>query len=327
MSISRFQRPAALIAAMLTATAVGYIGTGTSVADPARSPGVSDKTTAPATDLGDHPKRPVSTPDPAKWGAPRAEQAVIASSTQADGSVSVTMYTPVKGSSPAVLYRLLKSQGVPGLKDPATPTTPAASERDSTAVTMAGLAACRYGSAQLIRCPTDSDVAHQVHWANGCCTDPQVWFVDHTSSSWPISASTTTWNQSVGIDSSYKYGSCPGYTGQHCVDVTSRNAGCSGWQGQTSWSYYPTNYNLVNVSIELNDYNGLCTVNGVQYDYNKTSYGYRNAACHEMGHALGMGHNSLTGSCLYAQNSNASTNQQPNSDDFTLIGQLYSVAH
>jgi hypothetical protein len=304
------------------------IGTGTSAAAaPAPSPAGSVKAAAPATDLAHYPKRPVSTPDPSRWGAP-PEQAVVASTKHADGSRSIAIYTPVPGESASTLYKLLNSQGVPGLQDPAattkSPTTSSGSA--SPALATAGLTSCHYGTAQLYNCATDSNVAHQYHWTDGCCVNPQVWFVDHTGSAWPVNASVSVWNQDPNIDSNYVYGSCPGYSGEHCVNVTDADYGCSGWLGQTTLQA-DVNYNITSVSIKFNDYNGYCTVNGTTYNYAKNSYGYRQIACHELGHALGMGHNSATDSCLYATTMMASSYQQPDNDDFTLLTQLYSVAH
>lgn len=323
-------RPAAFLAAMLTATSVGLISTATmATAEPAHSPSVSDKAAAPATDLTHYPKRAVAPADPARWGAPRTGNEVVASSVRTDGSHSTTYYTPVRGESAATLYKLLKNKGITGLQDPGTAAPAAAPAPAGASSTMlaAGITSCRYGTAQLFNCATDSNVAHQNHWTNGCCTDPQIWFVDHTGASWPVNASTSVWNQTPGIDSHYVYGSCPNYSGQHCVNVTDRDAGCTGWEGQTTVGR-DVNYNIVSASIEMNDYNGKCTVNGVTYDYNKDSNGYRKAICHEQGHALGMGHNSSsTTSCMYATNINSSTLLQPNSDDTTLLSQLYSVTY
>jgi hypothetical protein len=50
----------------------------------------------------------------------------------------------------------------------------------------------------------------------------------------------------------------------------------------------------------------------------------RRMACHEMGHALGMGHNSDVGSCINPNIQNFSYADLPDSDGFTLIAQLYN---
>ena len=65
-------------------------------------------------------------------------------------------------------------------------------------------------------------------------------------------------------------------------------------------------------------------VGGVVYDYNKNAYGYRQDTCHEMGHALGMGHNSAQDSCIYGTIINSAGAQVPDANDFTLIAQLYN---
>jgi predicted Zn-dependent protease len=79
-----------------------------------------------------------------------------------------------------------------------------------------------------------------------------------------------------------------------------------------------SNNNFVDgkVFVRLND-----------YPYVVNAAGHRQAACHEQGHALGMGHNTSTSSCLYFQITNATGSQGPNNDDFSLIAGVYSVAH
>ena len=43
-----------------------------------------------------------------------------------------------------------------------------------------------------------------------------------------------------------------------------------------------------------------------------------------MGHALGMGHNTQPNSCLYGTIQNSANELVPDSNDFTLIAQLYN---
>lgn len=156
----------------------------------------------------------------------------------------------------------------------------------------------------------------------------EVYFVDHTGANWPVDTSTYTWNQAQGIDSSYRWANCPGTAGIYCVNVVDQNYGNTCWQGLTSVSWDPNSRNITSASIKLNDYNGTGICNGNSVNYAKNSNGYREDACHEMGHALGMGHNfSSSGSCLYGTILNGSSMLSPSSDDFTLIARLYSTAH
>jgi predicted Zn-dependent protease len=45
----------------------------------------------------------------------------------------------------------------------------------------------------------------------------------------------------------------------------------------------------------------------------------RGTTCHELGHALGLGHNSSTGSCLYASAVSGTDPQYPNSNDYNTL--------
>lgn len=101
------------------------------------------------------------------------------------------------------------------------------------------------------------------------------------------------------------WGTCPGYSGQYCVSVVDANYGCNlggtgvAFTGLTTLSWNASSFYLVSASIKLNDYNGLCpSPGGTSYNLYKNAGGYRQMACHEMGHALGIGHNSDVGGCL-----------------------------
>jgi hypothetical protein len=308
---------ALLAVGSLTVALVMINGGVAASADPApTTPAPTDKATAPGTDLQDYPKLPIapttnSSPTPA---APDA--GVFSVHLNADGSGTETVYTPPSGLSNQDLYAALKAQGIPDLRG-----------GSANSVTPATLSSCVYGTATLFRCAADSEPVHQIHWANNGYAHPQVYFVDHTGANWPVDVSTYTWNQAQGIDSIYQYGSCPGYTGTHCVNVTDSNAGNSCWQGLTTVSWNGA-YNITSAKVQLNDYQGGGTCNGVSVSYYKNANGYRQDSCHEMGHALGMGHNSSsTNSCLYGTILNSAGLLKPDSNDFTLIAQLYSTVH
>lgn len=306
-----------LMAVAVVAPALAGTASAASAASLGRHPGA--KRSARPTDLKDYPKLPAAPVNPAKWGQPGRSADVVAMHVARDGSGTATYYTPVRGESAAELYAILKAHGISGLQRPgAVPVSQSMLPRAVTSLT-----SCKYGTAQTFRCNVDTNVTHQIRWADGCCRHPQVWFVDHTGAQWPVTNSTYEWNQAVGVDSLYVWASCPGYSGQYCVNVTDTNAGCSGWQGLTSVSWNGSYY-MTGASVQLNDYNGTCILGGVTYDYSKNSYGYRQDACHEMGHALGMGHNSSTNSCLYGTIIDSSGAQLPDGNDFTLIAALYN---
>jgi hypothetical protein len=279
----------------------------------AKPPG---KAAAPPTDLRQYPKRPAPHIDPAKAGKPVTGSEVIAIGPSQHGIMSATIYTPAPGVTPERLYLNLKAQGVRGLVDPAA--RPVA--RGAAPATANSLTSCTYGTAIVELCQgfgnvRDTNLAHQLRWADGCCAHPQVWFVDHTGSQWPVTTDTYEWNIAHGVDSLYIWGSCPNYSGQYCVNVNDANYGCSGWEGQTFLSWNGTSFYLTSVRIELNDAPGCTPTN---------ASGYRQDVCQEEGHALGMGHNSSTDSCMHQVIINNASAIAPDSDDFTLIAMLYN---
>lgn len=255
---------------------------------------------APGQDLKDYPKQPASHVRPQT--APAHGSSVYAVTRLANGNYAGVVYDPAPGVTSAQLYQRLQAHGVKGLLDPSTTARPnLVSPNDANA--------CTWGTAGTIECPP-------LHWANNGYGHPQVYFVDHTASQWPVTLSAYEWNIAQGIDSTYVWANCPGYSGIHCVNLYDANYGGTGWAGITYYSW-DGNRNLIDgsVYIQFNDY----------YSYNAA--GYRQDTCHEMGHALGLAHNSSTGSCLYYQILNSDSARYPNGDDFSMLANLYSVSH
>lgn len=215
---------------------------------------------------------------------------VVAVQTRPTGITSVTIYDTAPGVSTDELYAMLRGQGVPGLVDPSGPQT-----LDSYQ--------CYYGTAYALesgRCPA-------VKWRWNGFDDPQVYFRDHTPSQWPVSASVSKWHEAVGIDSYWISGgtACPS-GGRHCVHVYSGNYGY-GWRGRTLYSYDSYRYFIDgSVKVELND-------------YYSNSYDNRGNTCHQLGHALGVDHNTSTTSCMYSTSISGTDPMYPNSSDYGLL--------
>ncbi|HCT75936.1 MAG TPA: hypothetical protein DGT23_04955 [Micromonosporaceae bacterium] len=213
-----------------------------------------------------------------------------------DGTFSETSYTPRAGVTPAELARKLTANGVPGVRVTGGTTTMAA-------------AACSYGTARTW--PTETTCF--ARWSYNGWARPQMYFRDRSNSLWPVGRAVTKWNETSGIDSHYRTFSagCPSTT-VHCVIVYNAAYGKTGeWEDvvgltrrylNAQQTYYTGAY------IALNE------------SYGGTEYQRWNTACHEIGHVLGLGHNTSTTSCVYTYRT---TQRYPNGDDFNLLERYY----
>lgn len=222
-------------------------------------------------------------------GAPTASAGSATEATEVvsvdyrpDGTKHVRLYSPAKGISAQTLATKLRKAGV----------------RNAQVAPLAG--PCEWGSARALECPP-------VGWAYNGYADPQVYFMDHTSSAWPMTAVVPDWNRAVGIDSYYRWhaNGCPG-NGVHCVHVHNANYGDTGWMGLAEYSTDGGDL-LLDVTLKLNDY----------YATNSTLR--RTTACHEAGHALGLGHGTSLAGCMSAEG----TALRPHADDLNLLPRIY----
>jgi len=145
-------------------------------------------------------------------------------------------------------------------------------------------------------------------WAYNQFNDPQVYFLDHTPAGYPVTAAVNDWYQSPGIDSYYRWYTegCPG-NGRHCVNVYTVNSAES-WYGLTTWA---PNAPSGPVKVELNS---RTLTNSTQR---------AKSTCHELGHALGLDHNSSINSCLMSGTVGPGWSIHPSNDDFQVLNQLY----
>jgi hypothetical protein len=225
---------------------------------------------------------------------------VAAVTTGANGVTTVALYTPAPGVSGQQLYKKLRAQGVAGLQQPGSVNTTGPRARS---VSPTGLGLCGYGTATTMTCPP-------AHWPRNGFAHPQVYFIDKSSSAWPVVYAVPLWNQAHGVDSSYRYANCPATVGIHCVTATNGNFGDTGWDGLTTMPVDANHNFLDGMTVQFNDF------------YQETATQHRTVACHELGHALGLDHNSSTNSCMFAGPGAAATT--PSGDDYTLLADLYS---
>ncbi len=270
----------------------------------AASPG-SAPTTAPAASAPAAPAAPAIAPDTAR-GQAGEELDTVYEVVKTPKGYAITVFDPAAGVSNAQLRSELAKAGHKVLAKGTNPGDAIAAASGSTSLTATAAAVsttCQsYGTAR-------EWCGHR--WAANGFEDPAVYMLDHTSSAWPVTAATNTWYQAQGIDAYYRWytNGCPG-GGRHCVNVYNAYYGATGWAGLTTWGTDSTgDYdNTTNVTVKLND------------TYGGTAANHRNVACHELGHALGLAHNTSTGSCLYYMQG---TTLYPNSDDFNILPRMY----
>jgi hypothetical protein len=228
---------------------------------------------------------------PATAPAPAAEEAgeghVFAVTREADGSVTTQSYLPAPGVSVTQLHASLRAAGVQGLVDPASSEAAAAPS-------------CAYGTARPLNgCPP-------IGWARNGYLNPRIYFRDYSAPIWPVGRAATKWNESTHVRVERTTRACPG-NGTHCVKVVSSDYGTTGWIGLTTYSWDGNRkFRDGKVDVKLNDH----------YVTNETM-GWA-VACHELGHAIGLGHNTSKSSCMYKQ-VQIPPKKYPLADDYNFI--------
>jgi hypothetical protein len=129
-----------------------------------------------------------------------------------------------------------------------------------------------------------------------------VYIEDHTGTGWPVREATRVWDAST--DLSVRYGQCRAHA--VCVRVY------EGWYGRTGHAadtILAPSGALRGATIRFNN------------SYRQNAHNRRQAACHEQGHALGLGHSPGEGSCMYYKET-ADASLYPSAQDKAMINAL-----
>jgi hypothetical protein len=139
----------------------------------------------------------------------------------------------------------------------------------------------------------------------------QVYFIDGTGPAWPVSASTSKWNESTRVKSYYlrSGSSCPHYL---CASVYEVNYD-SGYIGYTTVNYNTTTGHLNWAYINLNNY------------YPVDAAAHRHTACQEEGHVLGLDHQyPAPGAPTTCMDDSRLDTQLPNNHDYYQLTLIYN---
>ncbi|MGC4896797.1 matrixin family metalloprotease [Micromonospora sp. DT31] len=265
------------------------------------------KAKAPTTSLSTYPKlteRQLATMRDRMGQAPATGAPTIDTSAHATVEVVrftkdatiVQTYLPAPGVTPDQLATSLRSQGKQGVRVN-RPSAFSTSDSES----------CAYGHARTISCPVS-------FFRNNGNENPIVVFNDHSGSVWPLTEAVPKWNQVPNIDSWYQWNGCPAVAGARCIDVFSGNYGAADWVGLAQRTYPSSTFSGAFADsgqwIQLNDY------------YAPTTFTRNNVVTHEVGHILGLGHNTYDYDVLYPS---ATTREDIGGENPVLLSDLYSV--
>jgi hypothetical protein len=200
---------------------------------------------------------------------------VVSTEDHDDGSMTETIYTPAEGVSPAALVASLRAEGV------ANPRVETSADDASPQV----IVTCRQGTARTWATARTCFVK----WSKNGAAQPTIHLIDHSAGAWPVGRAASEWNKVSGIDTIYRpNGSmCEGGP-EHCVHVWSGNYGKTTWIARTTRSVNAAKTYYTRASVKFNNY---------YLGSGPTSRW--NAACHELGHVLGLSHNLSKSSCMY----------------------------
>jgi matrixin len=156
---------------------------------------------------------------------------------------------------------------------------------------------------------SEHDIGGPWHLSNLHHSQPVIWFVDRTDTTWPVSAAATEWDRSNQLTAG-RQAECPD-SRDYCPNVHQVN----------SPDYYgSTTYKLNSAGTHISRDQFFINLS------NRTPVGSsrRAVACHELGHALGLDHRQPSNSCMRG---GGEFHSLPDSHDFNMLQAMYLHSH
>jgi len=151
-------------------------------------------------------------------------------------------------------------------------------------------------------------------------SQPTIWFVDRTDSTWPIEAAAQEWDRTSSVTMGRR-SVCP-HAGDYCVPVNQVTSLPNGDKGLSVFCYSTV------PPTHISRYNP-CSASQpapVVYVSNTTDMGSqrRSVACHELGHWFNLTHRQPSDSCM---RNDSIFPTLPDVHDFNQISRIYDHSH